>query len=100
MSILPSEQQAVTRIKYKLEDDFDQHIPLETLATLVNLEPLYLIRVFKKHCGVTPHSYQIQRRIAHVQKLLRTGASLTEAACASGFFDQSHMARALKRLSA
>lgn len=98
LSALPSEQQAVKRIKHKLEDDFDQDITLEALARLVNLEPLYLIRVFKKHVGVSPHSYQIQRRIAHVQKLLRAGASLTEAACAGGFFDQSHMARAFKKV--
>lgn len=98
LSALPSEQQAVKRIKHKLEDDFDQDIPLEALAQLVNLEPLYLIRVFKKHVGVSPHSYQIQKRIAHVQKLLRAGAGLTEAACAGGFFDQSHMARAFKKV--
>lgn len=53
-STLPSEQQAVKRIKQKLEDGFDQDICLEALAQLVNLEPLYLIRVFKKHVGVYP----------------------------------------------
>lgn len=97
-SALPSEQHAVKRIKKKLEDEFDQDIPLETLAQWVNLEPLYLIRVFKKHVGVSPHSYQIQTRIAHVQKLLRAGANLTEAAYAGGFFDQSHMTRAFKKV--
>jgi len=98
LSVLPSEQQAVKRIKQKLEDDFARDIPLETLAQLVDLDPLYLIRVFKKHVGVSPHSYQIQKRIAHVQKLLRAGASLTEAAFACGFFDQSHMTRAFKKV--
>lgn len=95
---LPSEQQAVKLIKQKLADEFDQDIPLEALSQLVNLEPLYLIRVFKKHVGVSPHSYQIQKRIAHVQKLLRAGANLTEAAYAGGFFDQSHMARTFKKV--
>ncbi|MHA6180996.1 helix-turn-helix transcriptional regulator [Pseudomonas mohnii] len=98
LSVLPSEQQAVKRIKQKLEDEFARDIPLETLAQLVDLDPLYLIRVFKKHVGVSPRSYQIQKRIAHVQKLLRAGASLTEAAFACGFFDQSHMTRAFKKV--
>lgn len=92
------EQHAVNRIKKKLEDEFDQHIPLEELAQLANLDPLYLIRVFKKSVGVSPHSYQIQKRIAQVQKLLRTGISLADASFACGFFDQSHMSRAFKKV--
>lgn len=92
------EQHAVKMIKKKLEDEFDKHIPLEELAQLVNLDPLYLIRVFKKSVGVSPHSYQIQKRIAQVQKLLRTGVSLAEASFACGFFDQSHMSRAFKKV--
>lgn len=97
-SALPAEQQAVRCIKDKLEEEFDQDISLEALAQLVNLEPLYLIRVFKKHVGVSPHSYQIQKRIAQVQQLLRAGVSLAEAAFACGFFDQSHMTRAFKKV--
>jgi AraC-like DNA-binding protein len=93
-----AEQHAVRRVKKKLEDDFDKHICLEELAQLVNLDPLYLIRVFKKSVGVSPHSYQIQKRIAHVQNQLRAGASLTEASFACGFFDQSHMTRAFKKV--
>ncbi|HEX5841976.1 MAG TPA: AraC family transcriptional regulator [Pseudomonas sp.] len=93
-----AEQYAVKRIKKKLEDEFDKQIPLEELAQLVNLDPLYLIRVFKKSVGVSPHSYQIQKRIAQVQKMLRTGAGLAEASFACGFFDQSHMTRAFKKV--
>lgn len=93
-----AEQHAVRMIKKKLEDEFDKHIPLEELAQLVNLDPLYLIRVFKKSTGISPHSYQIQKRIAQVQTLLRTGASLAEASFACGFFDQSHMSRAFKKV--
>lgn len=93
-----AEQHAVQRIKRKLEDEFDQHLSLEELAQLVNLDPLYLIRVFKKSVGVSPHSYQIQKRIAQVQKLLRTGSSLADASFTCGFFDQSHMTRAFKKV--
>lgn len=98
VAVSASEQHVVKVIKKKLEDEFDQHLPLETLAQLVNLDPLYLIRVFKKSVGVSPHSYQIQKRIARVQTLLRTGASLSDASFACGFFDQSHMTRAFKKV--
>lgn len=97
-AVSTTEQHAVNRIKKRLEDDFDQHLPLEELAQWVSLDPLYLIRVFKKTVGISPHSYQIQKRIAHVQQQLRAGASLAEASFACGFFDQSHMARAFKKV--
>lgn len=93
-----AEQHAVQKIKRKLEDEYDKHLSLEELAQLVNLDPLYLIRVFKKSVGVSPHSYQIQKRIAQVQILLRTGSSLAEASFTCGFFDQSHMTRAFKKV--
>ncbi len=64
----------------------------------MGLEPLYLIRVFKSSVGVSPHSYQIQLRIAQVQRLLRAGASIADASFACGFFDQSHMTRAFKKV--
>lgn len=92
------EPHAVRQIRQKLEDDFDKAVSLEELAQMVNLDALYLIRVFKKCVGVTPHSYQIQKRIAHTQKLLRRGAGLAEASFACGFFDQSHMSRAFKKV--
>lgn len=57
-----------------------------------------MIRVFKNQLGISPHSYQIQNRVAQVQKLLRSGASLAQASLSCGFFDQSHMARAFKKV--
>ncbi|MFC3940423.1 AraC family transcriptional regulator [Pseudomonas gingeri NCPPB 3146 = LMG 5327] len=101
VGIVPSpalERHAVTRIKQKLDDEFERNIPLEELARLVDMEPLYLIRVFRANVGVSPHQYQIQRRIARVQQLLRLGTGIAEASFACGFFDQSHMARAFKKV--
>ncbi|NWA01390.1 helix-turn-helix transcriptional regulator [Pseudomonas gingeri] len=101
VGVVPSpaiERDAVTRIKQKLDDEFECNIPLEELARLVDMDPLYLIRVFRATVGVSPHQYQIQRRIARVQHLLRLGTGIAEASFACGFFDQSHMARAFKKV--
>ncbi|MNC69470.1 Bifunctional transcriptional activator/DNA repair enzyme Ada [compost metagenome] len=86
-------------MRCKLEDDYDKPASLEQLANMVGLEPLYLIRMFKKAVGVSPHSYQIQVRVARVQRQLRAGASIADAAFACGFFDQSHMTRAFKKVA-
>jgi AraC-like DNA-binding protein len=93
-----SEKQAVQQVRHKLEEEYDQPVSLEHLASLVGLEPLYLIRVFKKSVGISPHSYQIQVRVAHAQRLLRAGVGIADAAIACGFFDQSHLNRAFKKV--
>ncbi|MCP2008333.1 AraC family transcriptional regulator [Duganella violaceipulchra] len=59
-----SEREAVRRVKQRLDLDFDQDITLTELGTLVDMDPLYLIRVFRQEVGISPHSYQLQRRIA------------------------------------
>ncbi|MDP3815039.1 AraC family transcriptional regulator [Pseudomonas sp.] len=92
------ERDAVRRIKARLEDELEQNISLEQLGQEVGMDPLYLIRVFKREVGVPPHSYQIQKRIAQVQRLLRAGMGVADASLACGFFDQSHMARAFKKV--
>ncbi|MDR0280831.1 MAG: AraC family transcriptional regulator [Paucimonas sp.] len=92
------ERDAVRRIKQRLDDEAEQNLSLETLGAEAGMDPLYLIRVFKREVGVAPHSYQIQRRVARVQAFLRAGMELADAAVACGFFDQSHMARAFKKV--
>ncbi|MNG37101.1 HTH-type transcriptional activator RhaR [compost metagenome] len=54
--------------------------------------------MFKKSVGISPHSYQIQVRVAHAQRLLRAGVGIADAAIACGFFDQSHLNRAFKKV--
>ncbi|MCO8161875.1 AraC family transcriptional regulator [Pseudomonas sp. 21LCFQ010] len=93
-----AEPWAVSQVRHKLDADFAQDISLADLAALVGLDPLYLIRVFKKHTGVSPHSYQIQKRVGRVQTLLRAGLSLAQASAACGFCDQSHMNRAFRKV--
>lgn len=93
-----AEREAVRRIRQRLDDELEQNLSLESLGQEVAMDPLYLIRVFKREVGVAPHSYQIQRRVARVQALLRGGMDLAQASLACGFFDQSHMARAFKKI--
>ena len=93
-----SERDAVRRIRSRLDSELEHNLSLETLGLEAGMDPLYLIRVFKREVGVAPHSYQIQKRVARVQALLRAGMDLAEASVACGFFDQSHMARAFKKV--
>jgi len=54
----------------------------------------HFARAFKQSEGVTPHSYVLERRIERAQKLLAgTDIPLSRIALATGFSDQSHLAR-------
>lgn len=72
-------------------------LSLDTLCTAAGLSPSQLIRDFRRHYGLTPHAYLINRRIQHGQHLLRQGLSLADAALSAGFADQAHFQRAFKK---
>lgn len=71
---------------------------IEDMAKSVGISPYHMIRQFKNVCGLTPHQFQIQCRVRKGQKLLEEGKSVTEAAYATGFCDQSHFDRCFRKI--
>jgi AraC-like DNA-binding protein len=101
LDLMPSharERDVVRRMKRRLDEEFDRNLSLTELGAFVGMDPLYLIRVFKNEVGTSPHSYLIQRRVAHAQRLLRNGMGISDVSLACGFFDQSHLNRAFKKV--
>lgn len=92
------ERDAVRRVKEKLAQEFDKNVTLAELGALVNMDPLYLIRVFRRETGIPPHSYQLQERVSRAQQLLRAGANIVDVSLFCGFSDQSHMHRTFKKI--
>ena len=81
----------------ELYNDGDE-ISLELLSELTNLSPYYLLRLFKKEVGSTPHIYLTQRRIKKAKQFLTEGDSLSEVAYKTGFVDQSHFTNRFKTI--
>ncbi len=92
------ERESVRKIREKLVEEFDRNITLAELSVLANMDPLYLIRVFRRETGTSPHNYQLQERVARAQRFLRDGMSAADAALMCGFADQSHMHRTFKKI--
>jgi AraC-like DNA-binding protein len=89
---LPS--RALRRVREYIESHLEEHIALETLAEIAGFSMFHFARAFKQSEGITPHGYLLERRVERAQKLLiGTNLSLSEIALASGFSDQSHLAR-------
>jgi AraC-like DNA-binding protein len=88
----------VNLIRDYLKSHYAEAVSLSKLASVTNLSPFYLLRVFRKQVGCPPHEYQTQVRIARARKLIRKGHSIAEVALETGFFDQSHFSRRFKRI--
>ncbi len=70
---------------------------LSDLCAASGLSPSYLVRAFKARYGLTPHAYQINRRVQYGQRELRRGRPIVDVALEAGFADQAHFQRAFKR---
>jgi len=90
---------AVTRrVCDYIEGHLDEKIRLDGLAVLTGLSTDHFARAFHQSVGVPPHTYLLRRRLEHVEYMLReTRAPLSEIALATGFSDQSHLARHFRR---
>ncbi len=90
---------AVTRrVCDYIEGHLDEKIRLDGLAALAGLSTDHFARAFHQSVGVPPHMYLLRRRLEEVDHILReTHAPLSEIALATGFSDQSHLARHFRR---
>jgi transcriptional regulator of acetoin/glycerol metabolism len=81
-----------------IEGHLDEKIRLDGLAALTGLSTDHFARAFHQSVGVPPHTYLLRRRLEHVEHMLReTHAPMSEIALATGFSDQSHLARHFRR---
>jgi transcriptional regulator of acetoin/glycerol metabolism len=85
---------AMRRVREYVEVHLSESIDLTMLAAAAGLSMHHFARQFKQSAGVTPHRYLTQKRVERAQEMLaQTDLSLSEIAFASGFSDQSHLAR-------
>jgi AraC-like DNA-binding protein len=86
------------RICAYIESHLDQKIELEALAAMAGLSTHHFARAFHQSVGMPPHSYLLSRRLERAEAMLHeTVLPLSEIAMATGFSDQSHLARHFRR---
>lgn len=76
-----------------LESNYKENISLDDLSKQFELNEFYIIRLFKKHLNLTPHSYLLNLKINNARKFLKEGMSIVDTALECGFYDQSHFHR-------
>jgi AraC-like DNA-binding protein len=75
------------------------HISLEDASKAAGVGLFHLIRLFRRHLGLTPHAYLTQIRIAKSRQLLRLGEPVAQVALDVGFADQAHFTKRFKQLT-
>ncbi len=86
------------RLKQLILQSPENAFSIEDMAHHIGISPYHMIRQFRAVCGLTPHQFQIQCRVRKAQRLLEQGESVTEAAYAAGFCDQSHFDRCFQKI--
>jgi AraC-like DNA-binding protein len=74
-----------------------RRLRLTEIADVSGLSPSYLVRAFRARHGMTPHAYQLNRRIQFGQSELRRGRPIVDVALSVGFADQAHFQRVFKQ---
>ena len=85
------------QVHARLADAPLQPPTLTELAVMAGISKFQLLRRFEKAYGLTPYAWLLQQRTELARRHIRSGASLADAAAASGFADQSHMTRIFTR---
>jgi len=92
-----SEARAVERARQLLRTAPASPVTLDELAAVAGVDKYRLVRLFRAHTGLPPHSFQIALRIRTARRLLESGATLAHAAADAGFTDQAHLTRHFRR---
>ncbi|AJC19624.1 helix-turn-helix domain-containing protein [Pandoraea pulmonicola] len=89
---------AIRFARTRIDDDPAAAVSLLDLARETGLSRFQVLRGFARATGLTPHAYQVQRRVALARGLIVRGQPLAEVAATCGFADQSHMTRQFVRI--
>jgi len=87
------------RLRDYIMANLGEPIEVATLAGIAGLSEFHFTRVFARSVGMTPHRYVVHQRLQRAVELLRAGTSgLADIAASTGFADQSHLARWMRRV--
>jgi AraC family transcriptional regulator len=90
--------ESVIRARRYIEKHFAQTMDLADIADAAKVTENHIVRLFRRHLGVTPVRYLWQTRVRRGAELLRsTGLSISEVAYQVGFSTPYHFSRLVKQ---
>lgn len=93
---LPS--RTLQRVTDYIHDRLGDALTLEDIAGVAGYSPSHFIALFKESTGRTPHQYVITKRLERAKRLLtQSEEPIASIALETGFADQSHLTRMMRR---
>jgi AraC family transcriptional regulator len=87
------------RLRDYIMAHLDEPIEVAALASIAGRSEFHFTRVFTRSVGMTPHRYVVHQRLQRAVELVREGRTgLAETAARTGFADQSHLSRWVRRV--
>ena len=87
-------------VKEYIDKNYGEHITLESLAELVDLNPIYFSTVFKKETGMNISTYIQIIRIEEAKKLLlHTSKTVSEISNLVGYTDPKYFSKVFQKAS-
>lgn len=88
----------IARAKEYLENHWKEDFNLDEIAKATYLSPSHLVRLFKKHTGLTPYAYYREVKIERLKDVLRDeNLTVAQAFIACGFEYPGNFARFFKK---
>ncbi len=87
-SIIYSNQEqieTVIGVRSYIDNNYNNDLNLDSLSHFRFVSKYHLLRLFKRHYGLTPRQYLIDKRIEKSKEHLINGMSVTETCFAVGF---------------
>ena len=89
----------VTRVLEMLDGVVDRPLTLREVAREIGVHPVYLSRAFRASTGVGLAEARRRARVGRAIGFLTSGRPAAEVAVECGFADQSHLSKAVRRVS-
>jgi len=90
---------ALAHVTEYIDAHLDRTLPLAELARLAGVSTSHFKTLFTRSTQMPVHRYVVARRVERARRLLDDDdMTLVEIAMRSGFSDQSHMARWMRRV--
>jgi len=77
--------ETVIGVRNYIDNNYDKKLNLDLLSRFRFVSKFHLLRLFKKHYGLTPRQYLIDKRIEKSKEQFKNGMSVTETCFAVGF---------------
>jgi AraC family transcriptional regulator len=92
-------REVLAKLRDYIHAHLDQPIEVAELAGIACRSPFHFTRVFSRSVGFTPHRYVVHLRLKRALELIREGKhGFADVAACTGFADQSHLSRWVRRV--